>query len=151
MRSEVVATLQAAGIRAEPDLRNEKINYKVREHSLAKVPHLLVVGKREAEEGTVALRTLGTEAPEGAGPRRADRRLRARGDRRRIFADKPARRRGHSCVATKTPSSAAARLSFGARETLGGGAESASRRNRYTSASSPGARMAPPHERPPLQ
>ena len=51
--------LRAAGIRVESDLRNEKINYKVREHSLAKVPHLLVVGKREAEEGTVAVRTLG--------------------------------------------------------------------------------------------
>ena len=49
----------AAGIRVETDLRNEKINYKVREHSLAKVPLLLVVGKREAEEGTVALRRLG--------------------------------------------------------------------------------------------
>jgi threonyl-tRNA synthetase len=49
---EVVAKLKAAGIRVESDLRNEKINYKVREHSLAKVPHLLVVGKREAEEGT---------------------------------------------------------------------------------------------------
>ncbi len=56
---EVAAKLEAAGIRAESDLRNEKINYKVREHSLAKVPHLLVVGKREAEEGTVAIRTLG--------------------------------------------------------------------------------------------
>ena len=41
--------------------RNEKINYKVREHSVKKVPHLLVVGKREAEEGTVALRTLGEQ------------------------------------------------------------------------------------------
>ncbi len=59
--SEVVAKLQAAGLRAEGDLRNEKINYKVREHSLAKVPHLLVVGKREADEGTVAIRTLGSE------------------------------------------------------------------------------------------
>jgi threonyl-tRNA synthetase len=57
----VVSRLQAAGIRAESDLRNEKINYKVREHSVKKVPHLLVVGKREAEEGTVALRTLGVE------------------------------------------------------------------------------------------
>lgn len=56
---EAVAKLEAAGIRVESDLRNEKINYKVREHSLAKVPHLLVVGKREAEEGTVAMRTLG--------------------------------------------------------------------------------------------
>ena len=59
--SEVLARLEAAGLRAEADLRNEKINYKVREHSVAKVPHLLVVGKREAEEGTVALRTLGEQ------------------------------------------------------------------------------------------
>jgi threonyl-tRNA synthetase len=59
---EVAAALQAAGIRAEADLRNEKINYKVREHSLKKVPNLLVVGKREAEERTVALRPLGTDA-----------------------------------------------------------------------------------------
>src|SRR5690606_24731225 len=58
---EVLAKLRAAGLRAEADLRNEKINYKVREHSLAKVPHLLVVGKREADEGTVALRTLGEQ------------------------------------------------------------------------------------------
>lgn len=57
--NEAVAKLEAAGIRVEADTRNEKINYKVREHSLAKVPHLLVVGKREAEEGTVAVRTLG--------------------------------------------------------------------------------------------
>jgi len=58
---DALAQLKAAGIRADSDLRNEKINYKVREHSLAKVPHLLVVGKREAEEGTVAIRTLGVE------------------------------------------------------------------------------------------
>jgi threonyl-tRNA synthetase len=45
----------------ETDLRNEKINYKVREHSLKKVPLLLVVGKREADDGTVALRRLGSE------------------------------------------------------------------------------------------
>ncbi len=56
---EVEAKLKASGIRVTSDLRNEKINYKVREHSLAKVPHLLVVGKREAEEGSVAIRTLG--------------------------------------------------------------------------------------------
>ena len=48
-----------AGIRVEADTRNEKINYKVREHSLAKVPVLLVVGRREAEEGTVSVRRLG--------------------------------------------------------------------------------------------
>ena len=58
---EVAAQLKKAGIRCESDLRNEKINYKVREHSLQKVPHLLVVGKREAEEGTVAIRTLGEQ------------------------------------------------------------------------------------------
>jgi len=58
---EVAAKLKAAGVRVETDVRNEKINYKVREHSLKKVPHLVVVGKREAEEGTVALRTLGAE------------------------------------------------------------------------------------------
>ena len=58
---EVLAKLRDAGLRAEADLRNEKINYKVREHSLAKVPQLLVVGKREADEGTVALRTLGEQ------------------------------------------------------------------------------------------
>ncbi|UVI39830.1 threonine--tRNA ligase [Qipengyuania spongiae] len=59
--NEVERQLAAAGIRVESDLRNEKINYKVREHSLAKVPHLLVVGNREAEEGTVAVRTLGQQ------------------------------------------------------------------------------------------
>ncbi len=58
---DVFTQLEAAGLRAEADLRNEKINFKVREHSLAKVPQLLVVGKREAEERTVALRTLGQE------------------------------------------------------------------------------------------
>jgi len=57
-----VATLAAAGIRVESDTRNEKINLKVREHSLQKVPFLLVVGKREAEEGTVAIRRLGEQA-----------------------------------------------------------------------------------------
>jgi threonyl-tRNA synthetase len=59
--AQVSARLAAAGIRVEADLRNEKINYKVREHSLAKVPLLLVVGKREADEGTVALRRLGSD------------------------------------------------------------------------------------------
>ncbi len=58
---QVAAQLEAAGIRVSTDFRNEKINYKVREHSLAKVPWLLVVGKREADEGTIALRTLGAE------------------------------------------------------------------------------------------
>ena len=58
---DVAEKLRAAGLRVEADLRNEKINYKVREHSLAKVPLLLVVGKREAEEGTVAVRRLGSD------------------------------------------------------------------------------------------
>ncbi len=61
---EAAAKLAAAGIRVETDLRNEKINYKVREHSVAKVPVLLVVGKREAEEGKVAVRRLGSQAQE---------------------------------------------------------------------------------------
>jgi threonyl-tRNA synthetase len=61
---EVLAALKGAVLRAEIDLRNEKINYKVREHSLAKVPVLLVVGKREAEERTVSLRRLGVQQQE---------------------------------------------------------------------------------------
>jgi threonyl-tRNA synthetase len=61
---EVAAALSAAGLRGEADLRNEKINLKVREHSLARVPWLLVVGRREAEERTVALRRLGGETPQ---------------------------------------------------------------------------------------
>jgi threonyl-tRNA synthetase len=56
---EVLAALKAKGLRASLDLRNEKINYKVREHSLAKVPALLVAGKREAEETTISVRRLG--------------------------------------------------------------------------------------------
>ncbi|WP_114284183.1 threonine--tRNA ligase [Candidatus Halocynthiibacter alkanivorans] len=56
---EVVAELRAKGIRAEADVRNEKINYKVREHSLAKVPVLLAVGMREVEERTLTVRRLG--------------------------------------------------------------------------------------------
>jgi threonyl-tRNA synthetase len=58
---DVTAKLKAAGIRVDADTRNEKINYKVREHSVAKVPHLLVVGMREAEEGKVAIRSLGSD------------------------------------------------------------------------------------------
>jgi threonyl-tRNA synthetase len=63
---EVVAALKAAGLRVETDLRNEKINYKVREHSLAKVPVLAVVGRREAEERKVSLRRLGSDRQESA-------------------------------------------------------------------------------------
>jgi len=58
---QVVAALKAQGLRARADVRNEKINYKVREHSLAKVPVILAVGKREAEEGTVSMRRLGSK------------------------------------------------------------------------------------------
>ncbi|RMD61054.1 MAG: threonine--tRNA ligase [Alphaproteobacteria bacterium] len=56
---EVAARMNAAGLRCESDLRNEKITYKIREHSLAKVPIIAVVGRREAEQHTVALRRLG--------------------------------------------------------------------------------------------
>lgn len=58
---EVVSALGRAGLRAEPDLRNEKITYKVREHSLAKVPVILVIGKREAAERGVNMRRLGSQ------------------------------------------------------------------------------------------
>ena len=58
--ASVAARLKALGLLVETDLRNEKINYKVREHSLAKVPVMLVCGKREAEEGTVNVRRLGS-------------------------------------------------------------------------------------------
>jgi threonyl-tRNA synthetase len=58
---EAIAAAHRAGLRVEGDLRNEKINYKVREHSLAKVPVLLVVGRKEAAERTVSIRRLGRE------------------------------------------------------------------------------------------
>ena len=61
---EVHAALTEAGLQARLDLRNEKINYKVREHSAGKVPAILVVGARETEEGTVAVRRLGGKAQE---------------------------------------------------------------------------------------
>jgi len=59
--AKLVARLRAGGIRAELDARNEKINYKVREHSVQKVPLMFVVGKREADEGTVSVRRLGSD------------------------------------------------------------------------------------------
>ena len=62
--TSVVQKLRDLGMQAELDLRNEKINYKVREHSLAKVPVMLVCGKREAEEGTVNIRRLGSRDQE---------------------------------------------------------------------------------------
>ena len=61
---QVVEALTAAGLRAELDVRNEKINYKVREHSVAKVPLIAVVGRREADDRTVALRRLGGKEQE---------------------------------------------------------------------------------------
>ena len=61
---EVVKKLQEAGLYAKSDLRNEKINYKVREHSLAKVPVIAVVGAKEKENGTVTVRRLGSEKQE---------------------------------------------------------------------------------------
>ncbi|MBX6322059.1 MAG: threonine--tRNA ligase, partial [Rhodospirillaceae bacterium] len=64
---EVEGLLRREGLRVESDLRNEKINYKVREHSLAKVPVLLVVGRREAETRTLAVRRLGGNAQEVVG------------------------------------------------------------------------------------
>ncbi|QEN87086.1 threonine--tRNA ligase [Labrys sp. KNU-23] len=59
---EVVAALRAAGLRAEIDLRNEKINYKVREHSLSKTPVIFALGKKEGAERTVSIRRLGSQA-----------------------------------------------------------------------------------------
>ncbi len=58
---EVVRALQAAGLRVEPDIRNEKIGYKVREHSLAKVPIIVAVGKRDADARNVSVRRLGSQ------------------------------------------------------------------------------------------
>lgn len=67
----VCDSLKSAGIRAELDLRNEKINYKVREHSLQKVPVMFVIGAREAQEGTVAIRRLGSQDQEVADVKKA--------------------------------------------------------------------------------
>jgi threonyl-tRNA synthetase len=58
---DVLKQLRKAGLRGELDLRNEKINYKVREHSLAKTPVMLVVGRREAEDKKVSIRRLGSD------------------------------------------------------------------------------------------
>ncbi len=73
----VRAACAEAGLRVEADLRNEKITYKIREHSLAKIPALLVVGKREAEQGTVAIRRLGGKEQEVLALAEAIARLRA--------------------------------------------------------------------------
>ncbi len=58
---QVMELARRAGLRVEIDLRNEKINYKVREHSLAKIPAILAVGKREAETHAVSIRRLGSD------------------------------------------------------------------------------------------
>ncbi|MFQ5765558.1 MAG: His/Gly/Thr/Pro-type tRNA ligase C-terminal domain-containing protein, partial [Rhodospirillales bacterium] len=74
---EVLAALEAVGLRAAPDLRNEKINYKIREHSVAKVPVILVVGAKEAANGTVAVRRLGGKIQEILALKEATARLKA--------------------------------------------------------------------------
>ena len=61
---ETVAALRAVGVRAEADIRNEKINYKVREHSVAKVPVILAIGMKEVEDRTVSVRRLGSKQSE---------------------------------------------------------------------------------------
>ncbi len=84
---EVVRAAEAAGLRVEADLRNEKINYKVREHSLVKVPVLLVVGRKEAAERTVSIRRLGSPDQKSMGLDEALKALAAEAitpDRRRV-------------------------------------------------------------------
>jgi threonyl-tRNA synthetase len=65
--TELTTVARKADLRAEADLRNEKINYKVREHSLAKVPVLLVVGRKEAAERKVSIRRLGKDGQQVTG------------------------------------------------------------------------------------
>jgi threonyl-tRNA synthetase len=72
--------LTSAGVRARPDLRNEKINYKVREHSLAKIPVIIAVGKRESADNTVSIRRLGRTEQEVVPLEEAVRRLAAEND-----------------------------------------------------------------------
>jgi threonyl-tRNA synthetase len=74
---KVAQVLAAKGLRVETDLRNEKINYKVREHSLAKVPVMLVVGRREEAQRTLSLRRLGSPAQEALALTEAIARLKA--------------------------------------------------------------------------
>jgi threonyl-tRNA synthetase len=65
--NEVAKLARKMGLRVEVDLRNEKVGYKVREHSLAKVPVMIVVGKKEAAERAVSIRRLGSQAQTGMG------------------------------------------------------------------------------------
>jgi threonyl-tRNA synthetase len=88
----VLAACEKAGLRADIDLRNEKINYKVREHSLAKVPVLLVAGKREAEEKTISIRRLGSQAQETLPLAEAIRRISAEAVPPDLSASKPQNR-----------------------------------------------------------
>jgi threonyl-tRNA synthetase len=74
--AEVMAELEAAGLRSELDTRNEKINYKIREHSHAKVPVIMVIGAKEAENGSVAVRRLGGKDQENLALKEAAARLR---------------------------------------------------------------------------
>jgi threonyl-tRNA synthetase len=74
---EVAKRLKKQGLRVETDLRNEKIGFKIREHTLQRVPYMLVLGKKEAEQGTVAVRSrkgedLGVMTPEAFSDRLAD-------------------------------------------------------------------------------
>jgi len=78
---EVAQALRANGLRVELDLRNEKINYKVREHSLQKIPVLIAVGKREVEERSVSIRRLGSKRQESLSLEEAARRLKADAER----------------------------------------------------------------------
>ena len=64
IRNDVVAALKAAGLRVVLDTENQTVNYKVRQHSLAKTPNLMVLGRREAENRTITLRKLGVEGQE---------------------------------------------------------------------------------------
>ena len=61
---QILADMEAAGVTVEMDLRNEKIGYKVREHSRAKTPRIWVIGEQEAQQNQVAIRTLGSQATE---------------------------------------------------------------------------------------
>jgi len=78
---EVAEQLRANGLRVALDLRNEKINYKVREHSLQKIPALIAVGKREVDERSVSIRRLGAKGQKSAGLDEAVRSLKAEAER----------------------------------------------------------------------
>ncbi len=85
--AEVAATLRHHAIRVQTDLRNEKINYKVREHSLAKVPIMFVVGKREAENHSVSIRRLGVKHQKSAPLAAAISELAEENERRRTASE----------------------------------------------------------------